>query len=135
VRQMLVESLLLAFASGAIGLVLAFWGASFIQQIAPTRHVLIDATVALFVAAAAVGTALLFGLGPALSVARSAIVRAPAGGRAPRGAFGSRTRAALVVMQAALCLGLLATGAQFMRTLQATWDEGRPEGKQFPGGA
>jgi predicted permease len=131
VRQMLVESLLLAFAGGAIGLVLAFWGASFIQQIAPTRDVLIDANVALFVVAAAVGTALLFGLGPALSVARSAIVRAPAGGRSPRGAFGSRTRAALVVMQAALCLGLLATGAQFMRTLHSIWDEGLPEARQF----
>jgi predicted permease len=131
VRQMLVESLLLAFASGAIGLILAFWGASFIQQIVPTRHVLIDANVALFVVAAAVGTALLFGLGPALSAARSAMVRAPAGGRSPRGAFGSRTRAALVVMQAALCLGLLATGAQFMRTLDAIWDEGLPDARQF----
>ena len=131
VRQMLVESLLLAFASGAIGLIFAYWGASFIQRIAPTRDVLIDANVALFVVAAAVGTALLFGLGPALSVARSAIARAPAGGRSPRGAFGSRTRAALVVMQAALCLGLLATGAQFLRTLWATWDEGLPEAKQF----
>ena len=131
VRQMLVESLLLAFASGAIGLILAFWGASFIQQIVPTRHVLIDANVALFVVAAAVGTALLFGLGPALSVARAAITRAPAGGRSLHGAFGSRTRAALVVMQAALCLGLLATGAQFMRTLQSIWDEGLPEARQF----
>lgn len=131
VRQMLVESLLLAFASAAIGLTFADWGASFIQRIAPTRDVLIDANVALFVVAAAVGTALLFGLGPALSVARAAITRAPAGGRSPRGAFGSRTRAALVVMQAALCLGLLATGAQFMRTLWATWDEGLPEAKQF----
>ena len=131
VRQMLVESLLLAFASAAIGLIFAYWGASFIQRIAPTRDVLIDANVALFVVAAAVGTALLFGLGPALSVARAAITRAPAAGRSPRGAFGSRTRAALVVMQAALCLGLLATGAQFMRTLWATWDEGLPEATQF----
>jgi predicted permease len=131
VRQMLVESLLLAFASGAIGLMLAFWGASFIQQVVPTRHVLIDGNVALFVVAAAVGTALLFGLGPALSVSRAAITRAPGGGRSPRGAFGSRTRAALVVMQAALCLGLLATGAQFLRTLDAIWDEGLPEARQF----
>jgi hypothetical protein len=34
-------------------------------------------------------------------------------------------------MQAALCLGLLATGAQFMHTLRATWDEGLPEARQF----
>ena len=131
VRQMLVESLLLAFASAAIGLIFAYWGASFIQRIAPARDVLIDANVALFVVAAAVATALVFGLGPALSVARAAITRAPAGGRSPRGAFGFRTRAALVVMQAALCLGLLATGAQFMRTVWATWDEGLPEAGQF----
>src|SRR5258708_33018594 len=113
VRQMLVESLLLAFASAAIGLIFAYWGASFIQRIAPTRDVLIDANIALFVVAAAVGTALLFGLGPALSVARAAITRAPAGGRSPRAAFGSRTRAALVVIQPAPFLALLATAPPF----------------------
>ena len=48
-----------------------------------------------------------------------------------RGPFGSRTRAALVVLQAALCLGLLATGAQFTNTLRTITDEGLPEPSQF----
>jgi putative ABC transport system permease protein len=131
VRQMLVESLLLAFAGGAMGLTLAFWGARFIQQFAPTRDVVIDANVAFFAVAAAAGTALVFGLGPALSVSRAAISRAPARGRFLRGPFGSRTRAALVVLQAALCLGLLATGGQFTNTLRASWDEGLPDAGHF----
>jgi putative ABC transport system permease protein len=130
VRHMLVESLLLAFASGMIGLMFAFWGARFIQLFAPTREVVIDANVALFVVAAAVGTALVFGLGPALSVTRG-ISRAPGHGRFLRGPFGSRTRAALVVLQAALCLALLGTGAQFTNTLHATWDDGLPDAGQF----
>lgn len=131
VRQMLVESLLLAIGGAAGGLMLAFWGARYLQQMAPTRNVVIDVNVAIFIVAAAMGTALMFGLGPALSITRATVTRAPAGGRGLRGAFGSHTRAGLVVLQAALCLGLLATGAQFSNTLRATWDEGLPEAGQF----
>ena len=128
VRQMLVESLILASSGGLLGLTLAFWGAHFVQQFAPTRDLTVDVNVALFVVAVAVGTALVFGLGPALSVTRAAVTRAP---RRSGGPFGSRTRAGLVVLQAALCLGLLATGAQFATTLRASWDEGLPEAGQF----
>ena len=130
IRQLLVESLLLALAGAALGLVLCFWAASYVQVLAfPT--VVVDANVVLFVVGAAVATALVFGLGPALSVTRAAVSRAPEGGRFLRGPFGSRSRAALVMLQAALCLGLLATGAQFMKTLQAIWEDGLPEPRGF----
>ena len=76
-------------------------------------------------------TALVFGLGPALSVTRAAVRRAPESARFLRGPLGSRTRSALVVLQAALCLGLLATGAQFTKTLGSLWNEGLPEPGQF----
>jgi predicted permease len=105
--------------------------ARYIQTLAPAREILIDLNVVLFVVTAAVATALVFGLGPALSVTRRTVSGAPERGRYLRGAFGSRTRSALVVLQAALCLGLLATGAQFTATLHSLWDEGLPDAGQF----
>ena len=131
IRQMLVESLVLAFGGAALGLAFAYWMARYIQTLAPAREILVDLNVVLFVVTAAVATALVFGLGPALSVTRATVSGAPERGRYLRGAFGSRTRSALVVLQAALCLGLLATGAQFTTTLQSLWDEGLPDAGQF----
>ena len=131
IRQMLVESLLLAFAAAACGLMLAHWGTGVIQQFATAREIVIDLNVTLFVIGTAVGTALVFGLGPAVSVTRAAMREAPTRNRGRRGPFGSRTRAGLVVVQAALCLGLLATGAQFIKTLHSTWDEGLPDAGKF----
>ena len=130
VRQVLVESVLLAVGGALLGLVVAAWGQRYTQRLV-FSDVSIDATVAFFAVASALATALLFGLGPALSVTRAAIARAPEAGRFLRGPFGSRTRSALVVLQAALCLGLLATGAQFARTLRAMSDEGLPQPATF----
>src|SRR5690606_23355044 len=55
----------------------------------------------------------------------------PEAGRFLRGPFGSRTRSVLVILQAALCLGLLATSALFTRALREMWDDGLPDPSQF----
>lgn len=130
VRQVLVESVLLGLAGGALGLLIASWSVGLVQNVM-IRDVVIDGPVMIFALLAAVATALVFGLGPALSVTRAAVSRAPEAGRFLRGPFGSRTRSALVVAQAALCLGLLATSALFSRALQELWDEGLPHPSQF----
>jgi predicted permease len=130
IRQILVESLLLALAGGALGLLLSVWSARAGQNLT-FAEVVIDGNVVLFALGAAIATALVFGLGPALSVTRAAVTRAPEAGRAMRGPFGSRARSILVVVQAALCLGLLATGAQFTKTLWTLWDDGLPDAGQF----
>jgi putative ABC transport system permease protein len=121
VRQLLVESLVLAVAGTLLGIVLSYWMLGFNAReygFAPSLAMLINPRVFAFAAAATLATALLFGLGPAVSVTRAAVSRAPEAGRFMRGPFGSRTRSLLVVLQAALCLGLLATGAQFTNTLR-----------------
>lgn len=130
IRQTLVESVLLALAGSVLGLLLAYWAASFLQNTL-SREFPIDHRVVLFTAVAAAATAFIFGFGPALSISRSAIARVPEVGRFLRGPFGSRTRSALVVAQAALCLGLLATSALFTRSLQEMWSDGLPEPSQF----
>ena len=130
IRQVLVESVLLALAGSLLGLLIASWTTTFFER-TMSREVVIDARVMLFALLAAIATAFTFGLGPALSVSRTAIARAPEAGRFLRGPFGSRTRSALVVVQATLCLGLLATSALFTRAIQEMWDDGLPEPSQF----
>jgi predicted permease len=130
IRQVLVESMLLALAGSLLGLLIASWATAFFERTS-SLEVVIDARVMLFALLAAIATAFTFGLGPALTVSRTAIARAPEAGRFLRGPFGSRTRSALVVLQAALCLGLLATSALFTRAIQEMWDDGLPEPSQF----
>src|SRR4029078_12901351 len=76
VRQLLLESLLLAFAGGCAGLLLAWWsvdllGALAAQALPHLGEIRIDATVWIFTFALASGSTLLFGLIPALQVSRT----------------------------------------------------------------
>ena len=72
-RQLLVESLMLALAGGAAGLLLARWGLSLILALVP--HAIprliessIDGPVLAFTLGASLVTALVFGVGPALAL-------------------------------------------------------------------
>jgi predicted permease len=135
IRLLLVESLVLAIAAGALGILLCVWTVGIahrhLQVVLFARSVVIDANVLLFTLAASVATALLFGLGPAVSVTRNRAAGRPEAARM-RGPLGSRTRAYLIVLQAALCLGLLSTAAQFSRTLQAMLaSDGLPDAEHF----
>ena len=126
VRQLLTESLLLALAGAAGGLVLAYWSTTFLvaslAKVLPLTIVFEarpDMTV-LAATAAFVGVAtLLAGVGPALKLSRLDLVSdlkeqaADAGARP--GAFSARN--VLVVGQLALSLGLLSAGGLFGRSL------------------
>src|SRR6185436_18132867 len=76
VRQLLVESLLLAFAGAALGIVLAWWGRDLLLALRPfgaTTVVLdlpIDRQVLSFTLVIAVATTLIAGLPPALAATR-----------------------------------------------------------------
>jgi predicted permease len=128
VRQVLTETLLLAFTGGALGLILAFLGTRALIKfivVGPTSHTALaanpDLRVLAFTSAICLLTGLLFGIAPALRVSRinaagalSANTRTPssAGGRSAR--FLPNT---LVVAQVALSLVLLAVAGLFLRTL------------------
>jgi len=115
VRQLLTESLLLAVAGGAVGLLVAVWGADALVAARPPGmprldDVRVDGTVVAFAAAAVLAATLLVGLVPALLAARGAVAQAlRAGGRGGQGTRGSqRLRGGLVVGQTALAVVLLA---------------------------
>ncbi len=114
VRQLLTESLLLAGAGGALGLLLGVWSIGLLRSLAPAEAprldgVGVDLPVFAFTLAVSVAAGLLFGLAPALQAARPDLVRsfkegsrAAGSGRATR-----RLRGALVAGEVALSLTLL----------------------------
>ena len=78
-RQMLVESLLLASIGGAAGLVLGYFGRTLLPQLTENgwqRHALgvhFDWVVAAFAAAITILTGIIFGMAPALAAARAEV--------------------------------------------------------------
>jgi predicted permease len=124
VRQLLVESFLLAAMGAVLGLLVSYWTARALRLLAPDDQVRlaisagIDGRILAFCVAAAALAAILFGLLPALQVSRPDLVVALkeqagsiAGGRA-------RLRRTLVVVQVALSLMLLMGSGLFVRSLR-----------------
>jgi macrolide transport system ATP-binding/permease protein len=125
IRQLLTESLLLAAAGGALGLLLAFWGSQFLLALISSGPFPIsidlrfDAGIFEFAAAVSLLTGVLFGIAPAFRATRIDLTpQLKASSRAAvthRRSFGlSRT---LVISQVALSLLLLIGAALFVRTL------------------
>jgi putative ABC transport system permease protein len=122
IRQLLVESVLLAVIAGVLGLALANVGVRMFD--AATTGVgkpywmtfTFDATVFVFPAAVCFATGIIFGLAPALHISKTDVneVLKEAGGRSGTGGMRARRwTSALLVVEVALTLVLLA-GAGFM---------------------
>lgn len=126
VRQLLTESLFIALAGGAIGMAVAYAGVRFLNQIqVPTDlplviHLQLDHRVLLFSLAAAVASALLFGLAPAIQAARidlvSALKSSDADSRGQKRLWG---RNLLVIGQVAFSVVLLTVTAMMVRGVRA----------------
>ena len=126
VRQLLVESVLLALGGGAIGLVLAVWGADLLGAVRLPVAVPLaldftpDARVLVFALVLSLLTGLVMGLLPALQASRPDIVTTLRDGGTDTGR--SRLRGAFVVAQVALSLVLLAAAGLFVRSLREAID-------------
>ncbi|HZF09256.1 MAG TPA: ABC transporter permease [Thermoanaerobaculia bacterium] len=116
VRQLLIESLLLALAGGALGLALGAWALRAVAGVDPAGmaglplgELRLDGAVLLFTLGVSLATGLLFGLAPALATARADTQQTlKEGGRSvSAGRSGQAVRRGLVVAEIALALSLL----------------------------
>src|ERR1044071_6807075 len=125
IRQLLVESLLLAGAGGLLGLLGAVWGVEALAKLLPEslsklQNVSVNARVFLFTLSVSVLTAVIFGGVPALLAARakpgetlSDVARDTAGGLS-----GRHVRRMLVVSEVALAVVLLVGAGLLIRSFQ-----------------
>ena len=124
-RQLLTESMVLGAVAAPFGLALAFLGIRLIDAGIPSPDLLpyyitwtIDARVAAYVMAVAIGSGVVFGMAPAIQTARTNLVESLKDGARGSGVGGTRGRfrAALVVAEVALSLVLLVGAALFVRS-------------------
>jgi putative ABC transport system permease protein len=124
VRQFLTESVMLALAGGALGLLLALWGTSFIESLGSRVSPLlagieVDSSVLAFTFIISILTGLVFGLAPALRISRPDLNESlKEGGRSQgTGAGRNRLRSALVVAEVAMALVLLVCAGLLIKTM------------------
>jgi putative ABC transport system permease protein len=124
VRQALTESLLLALAGGAVGLLLAAWCVGAIELLGSEILVLandvrIDPRVLGFTLAVAAATGVAFGLAPALQGSAPDLTEALKDGArgATAGPGRGRLRSALVVAEVAMTLVLLVGAGLLVKTV------------------
>jgi putative ABC transport system permease protein len=126
VRQLLIESVIVAVGGGALGLVLAGWGVDALVSAAPDsiprlREVAVDARVAAFTAVVSLATGMLFGLAPAVKVSRLELNDALKEGGRTSAAHGVGGRL-LVVSEIALSIVLLVAAGLLVRSFARIQD-------------
>jgi predicted permease len=122
VRQLLIESAVLAFAGGAVGLAVTLWATRLLPRLIPADTPVAlnfapDPRVLAFTAALCVVTGILFGLAPALRASRADLVESLKDDLRLQGFRRSRLRNAFVIAQVALGLVLLSAASLFLRSL------------------
>ena len=124
VRQMLIESLVLAVVGAAAGLALARLGIVVLQEIGPAnlprlQDVAIDLRVLAFTAAAAIVSAILFGLLPAFRASRLDVTTVLRRTGRVAGLGHGQLRNGLVVVEVALTFVLLIGSGLMVRSMVA----------------
>ena len=128
-RQLLVESVLLAVVGGILGLGLAWLGVKGVIALRPANvpritELGIDTVVAVFTLGVSVATGLLFGLAPAIQTSRTNLQETlKEGGRsATADRSGHAMRRVLVVAEVALALTLLTGAGLLIKSLMLLQD-------------
>jgi putative ABC transport system permease protein len=128
VRQLLTESLIVAFLGGAVGVIVGFWGIDALRHANPGDaakfaagwHQLgINVPVLLFTLSISVLSGLVFGLAPALQVSKPNLNDALKEGGRQTSASSQRLRSSLVVFEVALSLVLLVGAGLSVRSFLA----------------
>ena len=124
VRQLLVESIVLAMLGGVVSLIIAHWTLLGMAALLPPDagqmlEFRVQLPVMLFAAALALTTGFLFGLFPALQSTRPDLIKTirAGAGQIAGGAVAGRFRTVLAVAQIALSTTLLVSAGLFLKSL------------------
>jgi putative ABC transport system permease protein len=120
-RQLLSESVALAFVGGFVGLAITPWVLKGLVAIAAESlpravHTSVDVRVLALSAVVSLATGILFGLAPALQAARKENFDGLKSGRSTEGRRPKRLRATLVICETALSLLLVAAAGLLLRS-------------------
>jgi putative ABC transport system permease protein len=124
VRQLLTESMLIAFLGGVLGLLVALWGTGLVTSlgrefIPSLSRVEINLPVLAFTLSVSALAGILFGLAPAIQVTRVNLnERLKEGGRAAGGPTGQqKLRNGLIVAEVAMAVVLLVSAGLLIRSI------------------
>ncbi|MFZ0085462.1 MAG: ABC transporter permease [Candidatus Acidiferrales bacterium] len=125
IHQLMVESLLLAFAGGLGGIFLALWGVNLLGAFLPPAHlpialgVSVDGSVLAFTLILSLVTGLVFGLAPAWQISRASLNDSLKSSARTAGssAGGHQLRDVLVVSEMVLATVLLVAAGLLLRSL------------------
>jgi predicted permease len=127
-RQLITESLMLSLMGGTAGLLLAVWAGPLVETFIPDTTPMwrlhqagVNWRVMAFMTAIAVVAGLAFGVVPALRSSKADQPTMVPSGRATETTGAVRTRAALMVMQLAVSMVLLAGAGLMLTTLSRVW--------------
>ena len=121
-RQLLIEGVVLAAAGGALGVGLAYSAVAALARYGPAdtprlQDITVDADVLLYTVATTMLSALLFGLMPALQLARAGVgATLKQGGRSVAGSAHQRLRRVLTSVEVALAFVLVVSGGLLLRS-------------------
>ena len=123
IRQLLIESVVLSVAGGFFGFLTALTGIRWMDRFTlaqgrpPWVNLEMNARIFIFLAAISIGTGILFGLAPALRLAKIDVNSAVKDGAgATGGPRGRRVSNLLVILEMALCVVLLAGAGLLIRS-------------------
>ncbi|MBA2340500.1 MAG: ABC transporter permease [Pyrinomonadaceae bacterium] len=129
VRQLLTESLLLAFVGGVLGLLLALWGVDLLVAASPANlprlaEIGLDGRVLVFTFGVSVLTGIIFGVAPALQASKLELNETlKEGGRgSTEGARRNRVRSLLIITEIALSLMLLIGAGLLLKSFMRLLD-------------
>ena len=121
-RQLLIESVVLAAAGGALGVGLAYLGIAVLARFGPTdiprlQMIAMNGRVLLYAVAATLLSALAFGLAPALRLARAGVGEALKEGiRTVAGSRHQRIRRAMAAIEVALAFVIVVSSGLLLRS-------------------
>jgi len=123
VRLLLIESVVMSFLGGALGILLGYIGIPLLMTLSPAglpraKDVSMDAHVLLFTLGISLVTGILFGLAPSLGASKTDLqdTLREGGREGSEGGRGNRVRRVLVVAELAISLVLLAGAGLLLRS-------------------